>query len=99
MGRAARPIHDPGNHRAIERGSNLQAARRGGLMKPAKPAGERKNAAALTPSPGTPSGASYRARRGGATTRYLLSPTLDDIAFPVMRPELPGGSPLFRIGR
>src|ERR1700730_7141818 len=53
MGRAARPLHDPGNHRSIERGSNLQAARRGGLMKPAKPAGERENTAALTPSLGT----------------------------------------------
>src|SRR5882724_4950468 len=53
MGRAARPLHDPGNHRSIERGSNLQAARRGGLMKPAKPAGERVNTAALTPSLGT----------------------------------------------
>src|SRR5437870_5455338 len=52
MGRAARPLHDPGNHRAIERGSNLQAARRGGLIKPAKPAGERENTAALTPSLG-----------------------------------------------
>src|SRR4029077_12169927 len=39
MGRAARPLHDSGNHRAIERGSNLQAARRGGLIKPAKPDG------------------------------------------------------------
>src|ERR1700738_1243500 len=53
MGRAARPLHDPGNHRSVERGSNLQAARRGGLMKPAKPAGERENTAALTPSLGT----------------------------------------------
>src|ERR1700736_2047978 len=53
MGRAARPLHDPGNHRSIERGSNLQAARRGGLMKPAKLAGERVNTAALTPSLGT----------------------------------------------
>src|ERR1700730_5451830 len=53
MGGAARPLHDPGNHRSVERGSNLQAARRGGLMKPAKPAGERENTAALTPSLGT----------------------------------------------
>src|SRR3984893_2876859 len=68
MGRAARPLHDPGNHRSIERGSNLQAARRGGLMKPAKPAGERENTAALTPSLGTrsgsPSTANKYARRG-----------------------------------
>src|ERR1700730_14244731 len=53
MGGAARPLHDPGNHRSVERGSNLQAARRGGLMKPAKPAGERENTAALTTSLGT----------------------------------------------
>src|SRR6266478_8136417 len=53
MGRAARPLHDPGNHGSVERGSNLQAARRGGLMKPAKPAGEREITAALTPSLGT----------------------------------------------
>src|SRR5580704_2666961 len=52
MGRAARPLHDPGNHGSVERGSNLQAARRGGLIKPAKPAGERENTAALTPSLG-----------------------------------------------
>src|SRR5438309_10271165 len=57
MGRTARPLHDPGNNGAIERRSNLQAARRGGLMKPAKPAGERKNTAALTPSLGTRSDA------------------------------------------
>src|SRR6266850_1035459 len=53
MGRAARPLHDPGNHGSIERGSNLHAARRGSLRKPARPAGERENTAALTPSPGT----------------------------------------------
>src|ERR1700738_2773606 len=68
MGGAARPLHDPGNHRSVERGSNLQAARRGGLMKPAKPAGERENTAALTPSLGTrsgsPSTANKYARRG-----------------------------------
>jgi hypothetical protein len=37
-------------------------------------------------------GPSYRvpgAPRGGATTRYLLYPAPDDIAFPVMRPECP----------
>ena len=37
MGRAARPLHDPGNDRAVERGSNLQAARRGSLTTPANP--------------------------------------------------------------
>src|ERR1700730_11564596 len=62
MGRAARPLHDPGTHRSIERGSNLQAARRGGLMKPAKPAGERENTAALTPSLGTRSSVTSLAR-------------------------------------
>src|SRR5215471_17760749 len=31
MGRAARPLHDTGNHRSIERGSDLQSARRGSL--------------------------------------------------------------------
>src|SRR6266436_583731 len=53
MGRAARPLHDPGNHGSIERGSNLQAACRGSLKTPAKPAGERENHDALTPRPGT----------------------------------------------
>src|SRR6266436_7575146 len=70
MGRAARPLHDPGNHGSVERGSNLQAARRGGLMKPAKPAGERENTTALTPSLGTRSGVALL--QGGAvgdTTR------------------------------
>src|SRR5882724_7141487 len=67
MGRAAPPLHDPGNHRSIERGSNLQAARRGGLMKPAKPAGERVNTAALTPSLGTRSSKRF----GKATVRKL----------------------------
>src|SRR6266404_2833538 len=61
MGRAARPLHDPGNHGSIERGSNLHAARRGSLRKPARPAGERENTAALTPSPGT---RSYKGRTG-----------------------------------
>jgi len=36
-GPCSAPLHDPGNHGSVERGSNLQAARRGGLMKPAKP--------------------------------------------------------------
>src|ERR1700730_18654082 len=53
MGGAARPLHDPGNHRSIERGSNPHAARCGSLRRPAKPAGERENDAALTPQPGT----------------------------------------------
>src|SRR6202023_574759 len=72
MGRAARPLHDPGNHRSIERGSNLQAARRGGLMKPAKLAGARVNTAALTPSLGTRS-TDVRARDSddGRATRYF----------------------------
>src|SRR5207244_8018312 len=53
MGGAACPLYDPGNHRSIERGSDLQAARRGSLTTPAKPAGERESDAALTPRPGT----------------------------------------------
>src|SRR5436190_12944396 len=53
MGGAACPLHDPGNDRSIERGSDLQAARRGSLTTPAKPAGERESDAALTPRSGT----------------------------------------------
>src|SRR5947208_11884664 len=75
MGRTARPLHDPGNNGAIERGSNLQAARRGGLMKPAKPAGERKNTAALTPSLGTRS--RFWLNRVGSATNFLFE------AFPI----------------
>src|SRR5262249_1729594 len=33
MGRAARPLHDAGNHRSVERGSDLQAARRCSLSR------------------------------------------------------------------
>src|ERR1700674_4667775 len=58
MGGAARPLHDAGNNRSVGRGSNLQATRRGSLTTPAKPAGERENANALTPPPGTRSRAS-----------------------------------------
>src|SRR6266550_1711643 len=53
MGGAACPLHDAGNDRSIERGSDLQAARRGSLTTPAKPAGERESDTALTPRPGT----------------------------------------------
>src|SRR5207302_3380845 len=53
MGGTACPLYDPGNHCSIERGSDLQAARRGSLTTPAKPAGERESDAALTPRPGT----------------------------------------------
>src|SRR5205814_10160974 len=53
MGGAACPLHDPGNDRSFERGSDLQTARRGSLTTPAKPAGEREGDAALTPRPGT----------------------------------------------
>ena len=35
------PLHDPGNHRPLERRSHRQAARRGRLTIPAIPAGER----------------------------------------------------------
>src|ERR1700730_8859863 len=72
MGGAARPLHDPGNHRSVERGSNLQAARRGGLMKPAKPAGERENTAALTPSLGTRfRGTNYLYAKTGSGAAYI----------------------------
>src|SRR5712671_1082077 len=53
MGRPARPLHDAGNNRSAERGSNLQVAHRGNLTISAKPARERENLAALTPLPGT----------------------------------------------
>jgi putative transposase len=50
MGRPARPLHDAGNDRLVERRSHRQAARRdGSLMIPATPAGERDTAAAHTP--------------------------------------------------
>src|SRR6202035_3378780 len=55
MDGAARPLHDAGNHRPIERGSDLQAARYGSLTTPAKPAGERQSDATPTPRPGTQS--------------------------------------------
>src|SRR6266851_4467496 len=54
MGRPARSLHDAGNHRAVERRSSRQAARRGGgLTIPASPAGERETTAAPTPLLGT----------------------------------------------
>jgi hypothetical protein len=46
MGSAARPLHDPGNHRPVERGSNLQAPRSGSLKTTAKPVAEREYHAA-----------------------------------------------------
>ena len=49
MGRAARPLHDTGSHGRFERRSYRQAARRGGLRRPADPAGDRDIAVALTP--------------------------------------------------
>src|SRR5438094_9232166 len=72
MGGAACPLHDAGNDRSIERGSDLQAARRGSLTTPATPAGERESDAALTPRPGTRSAprshmSSLDADRVGAT--------------------------------
>src|SRR6266478_3720267 len=76
MGRAARPLHDPGNHRSIERGSNLQAARRGGLIKPAKAAGERVNTAALTPSLGTRAGRPASKKRQGTKSREVGAPSV-----------------------
>jgi hypothetical protein len=53
VGGAARPLHDPGNHRPMARGSHHLAARRGRLILPASPAGERDTIAAPTPPPGT----------------------------------------------
>src|ERR1700736_4616280 len=63
MGGAARPLHDPGNHRSIERGSNPHAARCSKLRRPAKPAGERHVDAGLTPQPGTRSQGRGEGRR------------------------------------
>src|SRR5437016_10912402 len=78
MGGAACPLHDAGNDRSIERGSDLQAARRGSLTTPAKPAGERESDAALTPRPGTRSRLclSYGAATGftGETDSVLEEP-------------------------
>src|SRR5260370_10378858 len=62
MGRAARTLHDPGNNGSIERGSDLQAACRGSLTTPAKPAGEHENHDALTPRPGIRSPAQQPSR-------------------------------------
>src|SRR5438132_3604000 len=44
MGRPARSLHDAGNHRAVERRSHRQAARRGGgLTIPAQPCRRARN--------------------------------------------------------
>src|SRR4051794_33787121 len=51
MGRPARPLHDPGNHRPVERGFVRQAAC-SSLTELAKPAGDQKQPGALTPPPG-----------------------------------------------
>src|SRR4051794_10374760 len=59
MGRPARPLHDPGNHRAIERGFVRQAACRS-LTKPAKPAGDQEQPGTLTPPQGARSPGSLR---------------------------------------
>src|SRR5215471_14660761 len=52
MGRAARPLHDAGNHRSIERGSDLQAARRSSLSRRPNLPESIKIDAALTPQLG-----------------------------------------------
>src|SRR5215813_7621355 len=52
MGSTARPLHDPGNHRSHERRSVRQAARRGRMTQPARPAGDLERPRALTPPPG-----------------------------------------------
>src|SRR5438105_1388138 len=89
MGGAACPLHDAGNDRPIERGSDLQAARRGSLTPPAKPAGERESDAALTPRPGTRSPKS-RSEREPAHEASGPSPAkpMVRILFP------PAGSPV-----
>ena len=52
MGRPESQIHDAGIHRSRERQYNRQAARRGSLSVPARPAGYRKGRQALTPPAG-----------------------------------------------
>src|SRR6202022_1505104 len=71
MGGAARPLHDPGNHRSVERGSNPHTARCGSLRRPAKPAGERENDAALTPTPGARSAGHFYISYVGTSTGYF----------------------------
>src|SRR5215469_13837294 len=56
MGRAARPLHAAGNHRSIERGSDLQAARRGSLSRRPNSPESSKIDAALTPQLGARTG-------------------------------------------
>src|SRR2546428_4989553 len=68
MGGAARPLHDTGNDRSVERRSNRQVAGRGRLTVPANPAGERETVAALTPRPGT---RSFRLGGGSRQTRMF----------------------------
>src|SRR5579884_1995654 len=61
MGRPAGPLHDPGNHRPVERRSHRQAARRGRMT----PAGQTRRRAyaiaAPTPRQGTRSARSAKA--------------------------------------
>src|SRR5215470_8538672 len=52
MGRAARPLHDAGNHRSIEPRSDLQAARRSSLNHRPNSPESIKIDAALTPQLG-----------------------------------------------
>src|SRR5687767_13418017 len=52
MGGTARPLHDPGNHGTFEPRSLRQAARRGRLTSPARPAGNLERPRAPTPPPG-----------------------------------------------
>src|ERR1700688_1437160 len=70
MGRAACPLHDTGNHGWFERRSNRQAARRGRLRLPAKQAGARDIAVALTPRDGTRSRVDVP-RNAARPLRYL----------------------------
>src|SRR5215210_5246538 len=72
MGRPARPLHDPGNHRAIERGFVRQAACRG-LTKPAKPAGDQEQPGTLTPPQGARSDVLNRLNPVCDSTLHLVT--------------------------
>src|SRR5215469_12530192 len=73
MGRAARPLHDAGNHRSIERGSDLQAARHGSLSRRPNSPESAKIDAAPTPHRGTRSD-SGRSPDDGQPSQVVESP-------------------------
>src|SRR5712691_6866537 len=88
MGRPARSLHDAGNHRAVERRSPRQAARRGGgLTIPASPAGERETTAALTPLLGARSSPGDDAA-GSPSVASRCSPIALSIHLPIAEPAL-----------